>query len=94
MNAKEIYQDLELSGKILVDQMTQLSGEDAPELVLKVAPEAIGGLAIYLRDAEKLRTAAAAIRLPIRATSAWRAAGAPLAPVYLPGLMLPQQPVK
>jgi NADH-quinone oxidoreductase subunit C len=54
MNSKEIYQDLEISGKILVDQMERLSDEAGPELVLKVAPEAMTDLAPYLCDSEKL----------------------------------------
>lgn len=55
MTSKEIYQDLEISGKILVDQMERLCEEDAPELILKVAPEALTDLTPYLRDGEKLR---------------------------------------
>jgi len=54
MNPKEIYQDLEVSGKILVDQMEVISKEEAPELVLKVAAEAITDLAPYLCNSEKL----------------------------------------
>jgi len=55
MNPKEIFQDLEISGSILVDKMERLSEEDGPELVLKVAPDAMTDLAPYLRDAAKLR---------------------------------------
>lgn len=46
---------MEISGKILVDQMERLCEEDAPELILKVAPEALTDLTPYLRDGEKLR---------------------------------------
>ena len=55
MNPQDIYKDLEISGKILVGKMERLSEEDAKELVLKVAPEALADLAPYLRDAEALQ---------------------------------------
>lgn len=38
-----------------MDQMERLCEEDAPELILKVAPEALTDLTPYLRDGEKLR---------------------------------------
>ncbi len=55
MRSKEIYQDIEISGKILMDQLERLSDEDAPELVIKVAPEAVPGLAKYLRDKPEMK---------------------------------------
>jgi len=55
MTSKEILQEIESSGKIAADSLERLSEEDAAELVVKVDPEGLGGLAPYLRDAPKLR---------------------------------------
>lgn len=55
MKPKEIFQDIEISGKILIDQLERLSDDEASELVIKVAPEAISDLAKYLLEKPELR---------------------------------------
>jgi NADH-quinone oxidoreductase subunit C len=55
MKPNEIYQDIEISGKVLIDKLEKLSGEDAAELVIKLAPEALPDLAKYLLEKPELR---------------------------------------
>lgn len=55
MKPKEIFQDIEISGKILIDLLERLSDDEAPELVIKVAAEALPDLAKYLLEKPELR---------------------------------------
>ncbi len=50
MKPNEIYQDIEISGKVLIDKLERLSGEDATELVIKLAPDALPDVAKYLLE--------------------------------------------